>query len=129
MNKAQRDELRRFAEERLAHRPFPSRGTTVPTKQLLWLLDALDAAEDQIRQWEVNYKVILESGREADKRVAELEGKLGAAQEIAAQQAEDDALWAQCVYMSEAYMQQELRRLTEAVEGKTSVECAKTVLD
>lgn len=48
---------------------------------------------------------------------------------VAAEQAEDEGLWFQPVYASEAYLQAALRRLHEAVEGKTSAECARAKLD
>ena len=48
---------------------------------------------------------------------------------VAAEQAEDEGLWFIPVYASEAYLQAALRRLTAAVEGKTSEQCARAVLD
>ena len=39
------------------------------------------------------------------------------ARQIAAEQAEDDGLWFVAETASEAYLQQELRRLTRAIEG------------
>lgn len=44
------------------------------------------------------------------------------------QQANDEGLWADPVYASEAYIQSELRRLHEVIEGKTSEECAEAIL-
>jgi hypothetical protein len=43
---------------------------------------------------------------------------LAAARAIAAEQAEDEGLWFLAATASEAYLQQELRRLTRAVEGE-----------
>lgn len=40
------------------------------------------------------------------------------------EQAEDEGLWCDTRYASEAYLQAALRRLHEVIEGKTSEECA-----
>ena len=45
------------------------------------------------------------------------------------EQAEDEGLWFQPKYITEDVFQRALRRLHEAVEGKTSAECARAVLD
>lgn len=50
------------------------------------------------------------------------------AQLIAAQQAEDEGLWCIPKTAMEGHLQKELRRLTEAVEGKTSAECLRELL-
>jgi len=49
--------------------------------------------------------------------------------QVVKEQAEDEGLWFQPVYITEAALQKALRRLHEAVEGKTSAECARAVLD
>lgn len=59
---------------------------------------------------------------------AEKRGMLRAA-EIVDRQAEDEGLWFQAQTASEAYLQQELRRLHAAIEGKTPEECALEVLE
>jgi hypothetical protein len=46
------------------------------------------------------------------------------ARRIAAEQAEDERLWCIPQTAMEAHLQQELRRLTEAVEGKSAHQCA-----
>ena len=48
--------------------------------------------------------------------------------QVAAEQAEDEGLWFQPVYASEAYLQAALRRLTAAVEGKSPDDCARDAL-
>lgn len=40
------------------------------------------------------------------------------------QQAEDEGLWFEPKYVSEAYLQSHLRKLHEVIEGKTSAEVA-----
>jgi hypothetical protein len=51
--------------------------------------------------------------------------RLRAAQAVAARQADDEALWFEAETASEAYLQQALRELHEAIEGKTSELCAR----
>ena len=45
------------------------------------------------------------------------------------EQAKDDGLWFFAETCAEAYLQQELRRLHAAIEGRTSEQCAKALLD
>jgi hypothetical protein len=45
------------------------------------------------------------------------------------EQAEDDGLWFIAETCAEAYVQQALRRLHEAIEGRTSTVVAKSLLD
>lgn len=47
---------------------------------------------------------------------------------VVAEQAADDGLWFQTDSIVEAYFQQELRRLHEIIEGKTSAKCAVEAL-
>jgi hypothetical protein len=47
---------------------------------------------------------------------------------LVARQAEDDGLWFVAQTAAEAYLQQELRRLHAAIEGKSPEECARTAL-
>lgn len=47
---------------------------------------------------------------------------------IVDEQAEDDGLWFVAETVTEAYLQQALRRLHAAVEGKSPEECAVAVL-
>ena len=47
----------------------------------------------------------------------DLEAKIEKAMTLINEQAEDDALWFQAPTASEAYLQQSLRLLTDAVEG------------
>jgi hypothetical protein len=54
--------------------------------------------------------------------------RLRAAQKVIAEQAEDDGLWFIAKNSSEAYLQQALRRLHVAIEGKTPDECAYDAL-
>lgn len=49
--------------------------------------------------------------------------------EIVDAQAKDPFLWAQSTVNHVIYLQQALRRLHESVEGKSSEQCARTVLD
>lgn len=48
---------------------------------------------------------------------------------IAAEQAEDEGLWFVAQNAAEGYLQAQLRRLHEAIEGKSAEECARAVLD
>jgi hypothetical protein len=48
---------------------------------------------------------------------------------LARQQAEDPGLWFEAETCAEAYLQQELRKLHAAIEGKSPNQCAKQVLD
>lgn len=61
--------------------------------------------------------------------IERLRDRTKAALEVVNAQAEDEALWCQPVYASEAYLLAALRRLHEAVEGKSSEQCARAVLD
>lgn len=54
--------------------------------------------------------------------------RLRGACKIVDEQAKDDALWLITSNIEIAYFQQELRRLHEALEGKTSEECARQLL-
>ena len=51
-------------------------------------------------------------------KVEELEAKLKTACELAAKQAEDEGLWFDAQYASEAYLQNALRELAASIEGK-----------
>jgi hypothetical protein len=44
------------------------------------------------------------------------------------EQAEDDGLWFIAETCAEAYLQQQLRRLHEVIEGKTSEQCEVAVM-
>lgn len=52
-----------------------------------------------------------------------------AARLLVEHQALDDGLWFIAETAPEAYLQQELRRLHELIEGKTSIECALEILN
>jgi len=54
---------------------------------------------------------------------------LDRAQNVVNRQADDYGLWFKAVTAAEAYLQQELRRLHEAVEGKSQRVCARTALE
>lgn len=49
--------------------------------------------------------------------------------DVVKEQSEDEGLWFISETAPEAYLQEALRRLHEAVEGKTSEQCARAVLD
>lgn len=51
------------------------------------------------------------------------------AQELIAQQAEDEGLWFEAQTMPEAYLQQELRKLHTVVENKSPEVCAIEALE
>jgi len=55
-------------------------------------------------------------------------GRLAQAEQIMAAQANDDGLWFVAQTAPEAYLQQELRRLHEAIEGKTATAVAADIL-
>lgn len=55
--------------------------------------------------------------------------KIEAMLAIVDEQAEDDILWAPAYTAVSLALQAALRRLHEAVEGKTSEQCARAVLD
>ena len=50
------------------------------------------------------------------------------ARQLVLQQAKDNGLWFVAQTAPEAYLQHELRRLHETIEGKSSIECALTAL-
>ena len=54
----------------------------------------------------------------AAQRIEELESERLEYRDICAQQAEDEGLWFVAHTASEAYLQQELRKLHSAIEGK-----------
>ena len=60
---------------------------------------------------------------------AEDTARLAAVRAIMDEQAKDEGLWFQAPHASEAYLQQELRRLHEAIEGKTQEQCAREAID
>lgn len=69
------------------------------------------------------------------ERVIELEGELlnrdksiAEIKQVVNEQADDEALWCDCIYASEAYLQVALRRLHEVIEGKTSEEIGIEVI-
>lgn len=47
-----------------------------------------------------------------------------AIKKLVAEQAEDDGLWFRAETAAEAYLQQELRKLHETIEGKPAAQCA-----
>lgn len=51
-----------------------------------------------------------------------------AVMKIVNEQANDDGIWFVPATAAEAYLQQELRRLHEAIEGVTAEECGENVL-
>ena len=51
------------------------------------------------------------------------------ARQVVDEQANDEGLWFIPVTITEDILQRALRRLHEAVEGKTSEQCARAVLD
>jgi hypothetical protein len=50
--------------------------------------------------------------------------RLKAAEAVVAEQSQDDRLWFDPVYATEAVLQQALRKLHEAIEAKTAEQCA-----
>src|SRR4051812_5380359 len=54
--------------------------------------------------------------------------RLAEVEAIVNEQAEDAGLWFVPANAAEAYLQQELRRLHAAIEGKTPEECARAIL-
>jgi hypothetical protein len=54
--------------------------------------------------------------------------RMSAAEKIVAEQANDERLWFRPAYITEDYLQKELRRLHAAIEGKSPEECAAAVL-
>lgn len=73
-------------------------------------------------------RIANETATRALERENDWRKHLGAIQELAGEQAEDEALWCECRYISEAHLQQELRRLHEVIEGKTGAECAEEAM-
>lgn len=49
--------------------------------------------------------------------------------DVVREQTEDEGLWFIPKYITEDVLQKALRRLHEAVEGKTKEQCARAVLD
>ena len=79
-------------------------------------IEALNASE-RIRARLVAENIELK-GRVEDERLREAVNS----------QAEDEGLWFEAKTAPEAYLQQELRRLHEIIEGKTGDECAREVV-
>ena len=52
-----------------------------------------------------------------------------AMRQVVDEQANDEGLWCETKYASEAYLQEALRRLHEVIEGKSAEECARAVLE
>ena len=93
------------------------------------LAEAIKATEDQIQfGFNAEHKMF-KKVQEAEKREAGLRAALEGARKVVAEQAEMESLWCHCDSIVEAHFQQELRRLHEAVEGKSQVECAVDALE
>ena len=56
--------------------------------------------------------------------MADADARLLAIQAVVDEQARDDGIWFCAKTVAEAYLQCQLRRLHEVIEGKTSAECA-----
>jgi hypothetical protein len=56
------------------------------------------------------------------------EERLKEARKVVDEQAKDEGLWFDAVYITESMLQQALRRLHAAVEGKTPEEIARAIL-
>jgi hypothetical protein len=54
--------------------------------------------------------------------------RLANAMKIVDEQANDEGLWFEAVCITEALLQQELRRLHAAIEGKTPEDCAREAM-
>jgi len=54
--------------------------------------------------------------KEISKQLEIANAKLKRIQKLVDEQAEDDALWGKAIYISEAYTQQELRKLHAVIE-------------
>ena len=62
------------------------------------------------------------------ERLHYVEARLASIQALVDEQAEKDGLWCDAKTATEGYLQGALRRLHEAVEGKTGDECAVDAL-
>ncbi len=69
-----------------------------------------------------------DAGNELIDQMDALQAKMDKVREIADEQAEDERLWFIPQYITEDGLQWALRRLHEAIEGKTADECAATIL-
>ena len=63
------------------------------------------------------------AGAASEAKMADSAARLLAIQAVVDEQANDAGIWFHAETAAEAYLQQELRRLHEVIEGKTSVEC------
>lgn len=61
---------------------------------------------------------------EQRKELTALRATVGAARALVDEQADDEGLWFEAHYISEAILQQALRKLHEVIEGKSQEECA-----
>ena len=68
-----------------------------------------------------------ETIRRVQKYVGELRHQLAVIRATVDEQAEDEALWFDAETISEAYLQAALRRLHEAIEGKTTINAQPVV--
>lgn len=67
----------------------------------------------------------LQAGAAREKALVEALEKAKALVDV---QAKDESLWFEAVYVSEAILQQALRKLHEVIEGKSQEDCAKAAL-
>lgn len=77
----------------------------------------------------VSMAELLKWTEEQDAKIDEQAQETEQLRGLVSAQATDEGLWFQAKTAPEAYLQQELRALHEAIEGTTAVECARAVLD
>ena len=73
-----------------------------------------------------SWRMLADKSRE---RAEAAEAELAELRAVVNRQAEDSGLWFEAQTAPEAYLQQELRKLHEAIEGRSQKECALAALD
>ena len=97
------------------------RSVLVPTELLADAIDEIEALRTLTRDFMVFLEPMSFARPSNDQKAAELDKAakiLYAAKVLVAKQALDDGLWFAARYVTEAYLQQELRKLVAIIKGE-----------
>ena len=83
---------------------------------------------DEIERLNDANNALIEIGHKQADEIERLTAKLNAIQSVVNEQAENEGLWFRAEYATEAYLQSELRRLHEVIDGKTGDEIARELM-
>lgn len=86
--------------------------------------DKLEAEVKRLKEHLDHFKMLADEWYSTAKK---LEAKQDKARKVVEIQALDDGLWFEAQFLTEDYLQKALRRLHEAVEGRTQEECAAEI--